>query len=184
MLKNKLWLHQIVLFGVLGLLVFLSWLRGVFVFDLNLLWWLLGAVLGFLFVFGDRIIYSLVSKPDETLSIEIKEMFGQGRVKGGLELLLNERYDQKELVMRSALFLILWIVMALFTMTSVTNDFARGLVLGIGIHLEFDLLYDYFLDKERLDLWFWQIKRTLEPEEKMWFVVLSASLFVLLAIAL
>lgn len=181
MVKNKLVLHQIVLFGFLGILVLWSVIRGSFVFNLDLLWWLLGAVLGFLFVFGDRVVYLLVSNPNEALSIKIKDLLKQNKIGEGTELLLKERYDQKELVMRSFLFLIVWIAMAFFAMTSVVNAFARGLILGIGMHIEFDLVYDYLFDKERLDLWFWQIKRTLEPEEKFWFVVITGFAFILLA---
>ncbi len=181
MVKNKLVLHQIVLFGFLGILVLWSVIRGSFVFNLDLLWWLLGAVLGFLFVFGDRVVYLLVSNPNEALSIKIKDLLKQNKIGEGTELLLKERYDQKELVMRSFLFLIVWIAMAFFAMTSVVNAFARGLILGIGMHIEFDLIYDYLFDKERLDLWFWQIKRTLEPEEKFWFVVITGFAFILLA---
>ena len=170
-----------VLFGVLGVLILWSIFNKNFVFNLNLLWWLLGAAIGFLFVFGDRLVYSLVSRPDETLSVKIKELFVKGRITEGLRLLLAERYDQKELVMRSAMFVVVWVVLAFFTMTSVTNHFARGLVLGIGTHLIFDLIYDFEKDKERLDMWFWQIKRTLEPEEKRWFVVIVSLIYILLA---
>lgn len=184
MFKGKLWLHQLVLFGVVGVLVLLRVVNKTFVFDLNLLWWLLGVMVGFLFVFLDRFVYSVISKPDETLSLRIKELFGQRNFVEGVRLLLAERYDQKELVMRSAMFLVVWIVLAFLTMTSVINFFARGLVLGIGIHLIFDLIFDFVKDKERLDLWFWQIKRTLEPEEKFWFVLIVSVVSSFIAISL
>ena len=174
-------MHQIVLFGVLGAIILWNVLSKQFTFDVSLLWWLLGAMIGFLFVFGDRLVYSLVSRPEETLSVQIRELFVRGKIIEGMKLLLAERYDQKELVMRSFLFLVVWAVLAFFTMTSVTNFFARGFVLGIGTHLIFDLIYDYGNDKERLDMWFWQIKRTLEPEEKRWFVIIVGGIYVLLA---
>jgi hypothetical protein len=184
MFKNKLWLHQMVLFGVLSAIILWNVLNKQFVFNTSILWWLLGAMIGFLFVFGDRLVYSLVSRPEEALSIQIKELFVKGKIAEGLKLLLAERYDQKELVMRSFLFLVMWAVLAFFTVTSVTNFFARGLVLGIGTHLIFDLIYDYRNDKERLDMWFWQIKRTLEPEEKRWFVIIMGGIYILLAFSL
>ncbi len=140
--------------------------------------------MGFVFVFSDRLFNSLVAKPNEVLNVRIKDLFSQGKVTGGLKLLLEERYDQRELVMRSFLFIIVWVILAIFTMTSVTNFFARGFVLGIGIHLIFDLIYDFITDKERLDMWFWQIKRTLEPEEKRWFVVIALVIFIFLAFSL
>lgn len=184
MFRNKLWLHQIVLFGVLGLLILWSIFDRSFIFSVSLLWWLLGALVGFVFVFSDRLFNSLVAKPNEVLNVRIKDLFLQGKVTGGLKLLLEERYDQRELVMRSFLFIIVWVILAIFTMTSVTNFFARGFVLGIGIHLIFDLIYDFITDKERLDMWFWQIKRTLEPEEKRWFVVIALVIFIFLAFSL
>ena len=184
MLKGKLWLHQMFLFGVLGVLILWSVLNSTFVFNISLLWWLLGAMIGFLFVFLDRFIYSVVSKPNETLSLRMKELFGQTKFVEGVRLLLIERFDQKELVMRSAMFMVVWIVLAFFTTTSVMNFFARGFMLGIGTHLVFDLAYDFVKDKERLDLWFWHIKRTLEPEEKRIFVVVVGVIYILLAFSL
>ncbi len=181
MFKGKIWLHQIVIFGVLAVLVFWSVINRSFIFNLGLLWWLLGALIGFLFVFLDRFFYSVISNPNETLSLRLKELFGQRNYLEGVKLLLAERYDQKELVMRSFMFVVVWIVLAFFTMTSVVNFFARGLMLGIGTHLIFDLIYDFTHDKERLDKWFWQIKRTLEPEEKFWFVVIVSVIYLLIA---
>lgn len=181
MFKGKLWLHQLSLFGVLGVLVLWSVINRSFVFNINLLWWLLGAMIGFLFVFFDRFAYNLISNSKETLGLRFKEVFDRRNFIEGMKPLLAERYDQKELVMRSAMFLVVWIVLAFFTATSVANFVARGFVLGIGTHLIFDLIYDFFYDKERLDIWFWQIKRTLEPEEKRWFVIVMSGIFVLLA---
>ena len=181
MFKGKLWLHQLVLFGVIGVLILWSIITKNFVFNINLLWWLLGAMIGFLFVFLDRVVYDLFSNPDEKLSVKMSGFFGQGRFLENVRLLLTEQYDQRQLVMRSFLFLVVWIVLAFFTATSVMNFFARGFVLGIGTHLVYDLIYDFFGDKERHDLWFWQIKRTLEPDEKRWFVVIAGVVYLLLA---
>ena len=181
MFKGKIFLHQIVLFGVLGVLILRSIIVGSFVFNISILWWLLGAMVGFLFVFCDRVVNNLFLDSNNTLSSKIKEAFGKKSFAEGIKLLLAERYDQKELVMRSFLFLIVWDVLAFFAATSVINFFARGLILGIGTHLIFDLIYDYVQDKDRLDQWFWQIKRTLEVEEKKWFVVISVIVYILLA---
>jgi len=181
MFKGKLWLHQMVLFGVLGVLVLWSVINKSFVFNISLLWWLLGAMIGFLFVFLDRIVYGFFSESNGTLSLWIKELFNQKNIPERARLLLAERYDQKELVMRSAMFVVVWVVLAFFTATSVANFFARGFVLGIGTHLMFDLIYDFSKDKERLDQWFWQIKRTLELEEKFWFVAIAGVVYILLA---
>jgi hypothetical protein len=181
MSKGKLWLHQLVLFGLLGVLILWSVFNKVFVFNINLLWWLLGAVVGFLFVFLDRVFYSIFSKPEEASSLKLKELFARKNFVGGISLLLSENYNLKEAAMRSAMFVVTWVVLAFLTVTSVPNFFARGLMLGIGTHLVFDLIYDFKTNKERFDQWFWHIKRTLEPNEKVVFVYIIGIVYLLLA---
>jgi hypothetical protein len=182
MFKDKVALHQYVLFAVLIFLLLLKVLTGNFVFNLSLLWWLLGSIVGFLFVFSDRLIYSFLMKPEDALKTRLKDLFGENTFVSGLMALLNEKHEQKEMVMRSFLFLVVWLIMALLTITSVSSPFARGFMLGIGVHLFFDLIYDYFWNHFKFDLWFWQIKREVTAEEKRWFVMLTSTLFVLLAI--
>ncbi len=180
-MRDKVSLHQLILFGILLLLILFKVVTGNFVFGLDLLWWLFGAVIGFLFVFTDRFVYSFLMKPDEALGVRLRDLFGQNKFSQGLLTLLNERHEQKELIMRSFLFLVVYLVLALLAVTSVSSSFGRGFILGIGIHLVFDLVYDYFLNKTRFDLWFWQIKREVGSEEKRWFVILISIIFGLLA---
>ena len=180
-MKDKISLHQYVLFGFLALMILGKILSGSFTFDLGLLWWLLGAVVGFLFVFTDRFVYSFLMKPDEALGTRLKDLFVGKKFDEGLILLLNERHEQKELVMRSFLFVVVWVVMAILTLTSIISPFGRGFMLGIGIHLVFDLIFDYFWNKERFEQWFWQIKRVVSPEEKRWFVIIVSTAFILLS---
>lgn len=182
MFKDKLMLHQYVLFGVMGFLVLLGLVTGNFVFGVNLLWWLLGGVLGFLFVFSDRLVNSFLTNPSESMGLRLKELFGQRKFGEGMMMLLSERHEQKELVMRSFLFLLVWVILAFFTITSVNSQFARGFMLGIGTHLVFDFVYDYFWNKERFNNWFWQIKRTLDEKEKMWIVVGLVVIYIFLVV--
>ncbi len=181
-MRDKVTLHQLVLFGFLIFLILFKIITRNFVFGLDLLWWLLGAVIGFLFVFTDRFIYSFLMKPNEALGMRLKDLFGQNKFSEGVLTLLSERHEQKELVMRSFLFLVVYLVLALLAVTSVSSSFGRGFILGIGIHLVFDLIFDYFWNHERFDLWFWQIKRVVNPEEKRWFVILVSIIFGLLSL--
>lgn len=118
--------------------------------------------------------------PGEALGIRLRELFGEKKFTEGLIMLLNERHEQKELVMRSFLFLLVWIVLALLTVTSVNSQFARGFMLGIGTHLIFDFVYDYFWNKERFNTWFWQIKRVVGEDEKKWMVIGLSVIYIVL----
>ena len=180
-MKNKVLLHEVVLFGAIVSLVAWKLLVRNISFDVSLLWWILGMMIGFMFIFLDRFIYTLVTHTTDSLSIKIKELFNNKKIFEGVSVLVNERREQRELVMRSFLFVAVWVILGLFTMTSSLNSFSRGFMLGIGTHLIFDLSTDFVLDKRRFDLWFWQIKREVGKDEKNWFFGLAVLFYVLLA---
>lgn len=171
-MRNKVIWHQVVLFAVLIVLTVLRLLFGRTLINLDLLWWWFGGVVGFLFVFSDRLVYALANNPGEVLSLQIKELFSKGHLAAGLALTFAERDKQKHLMMRSALFLVVWVILAIFTATSVANSFSRGLILGLGTHLVFDMIWDYFGSGRDIDLWFWQIRKVTNTEID-WFFRIS-----------
>ena len=178
---NKILLHQYVLFGVLGLLVLRTVIATGFSINLGILWWLMGAMIGFLFVYVDSFVFSLMMKPNESITDRLKEFFDKRNIKHNIALLIEERLEHKQQIMRSFLFLVTWMVLGFLTMTSIVNDFSRGFILGIGTHLVFDLVYDYFYDKANFDLWFWQIKRELSHEEKRNVLIFVSFVYFVLA---
>lgn len=163
---NKILLHQYVLFGILGILVVRTLIGSGFYIDLGLLWWLLGSIIGFLFVFVDSFVFGLLTHANEVWTDRLKAFFDKRMLRQNIESLLNENQEPKMQIMRSVLFLFVWGILGFLTMTSIVNDFSRGFILGIGTHLVFDFVYDYFYDRKRYDKWFWQIKRELSHEEK------------------
>lgn len=168
--ERKLVLHQLVLFTVLIVLTLYRLATRSWQLDSSVILWWLGAILGFSFVFLDRIIYAFWQHPEETLSLKLKEIFGGGRFVTGLSTLLSERQTQQHLMMRSVLFLFVWVAMGFLALTSVSALFGRGFMLGLGVHLTFDLLTDTLANRRDLKLWFWQVKRDI-PESEMKMVV-------------
>lgn len=150
-------------------------LSGTWTIGIDILYWWLGGVIGFLFVFCDRLIYELVTNPGRTMNTKIKQLFGEGRLVRGMVAILGEREREDRLMMRSVLFLAIWVVLAFWVVSSVSSMFARGLVMGLGTHLVFDLLWEYSKNKEGINDWFWQIKRVVNENEKR-MVVLTASM--------
>ena len=163
---KKLFWHQVVLFGVLTLLTLRRYLTGAVGFNMLLLLWL-GGIVGFLFVFADRLVYAFMSHPEEALSLKLKELFGKGKIVNGLALALTEREKQDKLVMRSVLFVIVWAILTILTLTSIANTFSRGFMLGLGTHLVFDLGWDYFYAPKDINLWFWQIRNVTHVEKNV-----------------
>lgn len=173
---SKIIWHEIILVSVLLILSGWRLWQGRWVIEVDILKWWLGAILGFLFVFLDRLAASAVADPDKVLETKLKEVGGKGKMKKGLATLLVDRGEQDKLIMRTALFLVVWVVLALLSVTSVVSFEARGFVLGIGTHLVFDLIWDYFKDRERLSRWFWQSKGNFSEKEMeifFWLIVVT-----------
>ena len=177
--KKIIW-HEIVLVSVLLILSGWRLWQGRWVIEVDVLKWWLGAILGFLFVFLDRLAAMAVAEPEKVLEIKLKEVGGKGKMKKGLVSLLTDRGKEDKLIMRTALFLVVWVVLALLSATSVASFGARGFVLGIGTHLVFDLIWDYFKDKERLSRWFWQSKGNFSEKEMEVFFWLIVAAYVLI----
>lgn len=177
---KKIFWHEIVLVSVLLILSGWRLWQGRWVIEVDVLKWWLGAILGFLFVFLDRLAAMAVAEPEKVLEIKLKEVGGKGKMKKGLMSLLTDRGKEDKLIMRTALFLVVWVVLALLSATSVASFGARGFVLGIGTHLVFDLIWDYFKDKERLSRWFWQSKGNFSEKEMEVFFWLIVAAYVLI----
>lgn len=181
-MKNKLLWHQVVLIGVLLLLTGLRLLMGRWAVNMDILWWWLGGILGFIFVFCDRFIHVIVTNPKDAMSLKLKDLWRGGRVAESFALTVTERATQANLVMRSALFTGAWIILGVWAMTSIVNSFSRGFVYGIGLHLIFDLWWDYYIDKNgKIREWFWQIKRTLPDNEIKLFVLITGGAFLIIS---
>ena len=155
-------------------------MTGQWTMGIGVLWWWLGGVLGFVFVFFDWLIQLMVMEPSKVFEVKVKEILKKGKIKSVSGSVLAERQKKLKLVMKSALFLFVWLVMGFFTLSSVAGAFSRGFMLGLGTHLMFDLVWDYFKAPEKLNNWFWMIKRRLGEEEKRWFVVIVVILYLLI----
>jgi hypothetical protein len=178
---SKFVLHEYWLIGVLLLLTGLRILTKQWIFSVEILWWWLGAIFGFLFVFTDRLIYAFWQQPDDVLSMKLKELFTKGKFFKGLALALQERNEQKNVVIRSLLFLGIWVALAFLTLTSTRELLGRGFMLGLGLHLTFDLVADYWGKGRDIRLWFWQIKKEFTHTEIATVVWGYVILFVLIA---
>lgn len=172
--------HQVCLFALMLLLTGWRLLSGRWVFGVGVLWWWLGGVLGFMFVFFDWFVQLMVMEPGKVFDVKLKKILKRENIKAGLVAVLEEREKKSRLVMKSALFLLVWLVMGFFTLSSIASAFGRGFMLGLGTHLMFDLVWDYFKTPEKLDNWFWMIKRRLDWEEKRWFVGIVVVLYLLI----
>jgi len=148
----------------------------------DLLSWFSGALLGGYFIKLEQIVYVYYIHPDEILSLDAKRMIQEKRKKEVLQL-LREGVTEQRLAFRSALFQVVWLVLAFFTLTSTAGVFGKTLVMAIGLHLLLDEWEDLLKGKSLYWL-FWQIKRTVSEKEQKMFVWIMTGLFAGLSLLL
>lgn len=117
------------------------------------------------FIFVERLLYVYYSRPHEQLSEQVKQLMRIRRYWDGLRLLHARRAEQSRLIVRSVVFMAVWVPMAIFVITSTGSMLASGLVMSIGLHLLYDVLLDIG-NVGRLKSWlFWPIQREITDAE-------------------
>lgn len=147
----------------------------IFVFGGLVGWWLLKT---------DRLVSAYFLEPQTQLSYHIRYLVEKFKPLKLFRLLRERKKEQKRLVFRSAFFQVGWLFLAFFTITSTTSFLAKGMVLGLGLHLLFDEIKDWRrkgLNFVR-DWLFWQIKRTVTLKEAKIFLWIMISGFVFLSL--
>lgn len=100
---------------------------------------LVGIPVGVLFVWIDVVVEAYLHPGSQTTRLFKRTMHGDGgafdRVRRTVMLIRSLAARDTHLCSQNVLFAGLWVVMALFGLTSTTSAFGKGLVLGIGFQL-------------------------------------------------
>lgn len=109
----------------------------------------------------DRLTYVFWVRPDEPLSIEVIRLAGEGKWFRALKVLGERRREQVKLSLNNVLFMMAWVVVATFLLTSSRSPMSMGLVLGVG----WGVLFDIYTDWKRRDYLilrlFWPVRRVV-----------------------
>lgn len=148
----------------------------------ELVLWFSGAAAGAYLIKIEQLVYVYFVHPNEVLSLDIKELLKQ-KNKKEVWRLLRERVGEQRLAFRSALFQVVWVVLAFFTFTSTASILGKALVMAVGLHLLLDEWEDV-LGKKGLFWLFWQIKREISLREQKYFLWLMTGVFGILSLLL
>lgn len=141
--------------------------------------WLLGVTIGVLLLFIDRIVYTY-SYPGTQIAQQFTWYWQQKKYISALTLLYDRRLEAERLTFRSSLFIIMWIPLAFFALTSTSVLFGKGVVMGIMLHILSDSWRLHKADPRRLHLrLFWLIKREVTDEERLTFLWITTAIFTL-----
>jgi len=170
----------------LGYAIFIMAIRGNWwPFAISTVWhwtgWILGVVVGVLILFLDRVAYTYAF-PEEQLSQQFAWFVKNKKYGQGLAVLDLRRQEQEKLTFRSALFIAIWVPLAIFALTSTSGLFGKGVVMGLMLHILMDAWRMNKLNPASLDRrLFWQIKRQFTQEERLVLLTVVTGIFVWLS---
>jgi len=88
-------------------------------------------------------------------------------------------------IINSFLFHVAWIVLAIFTLTSTSVYFGKGLLMGLGFYMVLSSWRKYQQSCEVFhDQTFWQIARPITAKETQYYLYIFISFFALISIFL
>ncbi len=143
---------------------------------------LIGLLLGFGLFFLDRVFDVFFIRPETEFSQLVREEWKKRRIWSMFSTILSGKELQEKLITRSVFFLIAYVAVAIFVLTSTGSILGIGLVLGIGFHFCVDFIR-YRSDLEKFNRHFlWQVKRKFAQQEVLSLVISFCLFFALLSL--
>lgn len=140
---------------------------------------MVGVVAGVLILFADRIVYTY-SYPSAQISQQFAWYIKEKKYGSAFELLDARRLEQERLTFRSSLFMVIWVPLSFFALTSTTGLFGKGVVMGLMLHILSDAWRLQRVEPRRLHVrLFWLIKREIRDEERLVFLWTMTAIFVI-----
>lgn len=139
---------------------------------------ILGAGIGWLVAWADKIAFVYILHPEAQVSQYFQYQVKQKNWKGAWESLKTRGKEMNKLTTRSVLFQLTWVVLGVFAITSVGSWFGRALVMAVGARILYEEWQEYFKDKNLLkQRLFWQIKREITATELKIYLITMTIIF-------
>ncbi|MBI3397039.1 hypothetical protein HY045_01035 [Candidatus Woesebacteria bacterium] len=141
-------------------------------FNLNVIWFFVGGVLGTFLPDVDHFIYIYYLAPQELTSQRATTMLGRGNVWAALDLLTDTRYERSKLIFHTVVFQAVFTLLAFLVVTSSGSLLGKGLVLAFLLHFVVDQFID-LIKIETLTNWFSSLNINLTKEKMTLFWVFN-----------
>lgn len=141
---------------------------------INIINIILGGAVGWLLPALDKIAYIYILHPEAQISQYLKWQLEKRQFKVFWETLKRRQAELDKLTTRGILFQIVWLVLAIFTVTSVPGWFGRALVMVLGIRILLEEWRDWLKNKNVLrQKLLWQIKTEWQNQELKWYLIVK-----------
>lgn len=146
--------------------------------SLSYLPFLYGALIGALMPMLDHLVYVYGLHPEELTSQRVRAYFSKGNIVAGTNLLMTSFSERTKLILHTAHFQIIFVIVSFLIVSSGASVFGRGVVLAFLLHLVVDQIIE-LNDKGNIDGWFSVLPITLTKTQQIWYVAAnSVALFV------
>jgi len=133
---------------------------------------ILGALIGWLIPWLDKIAYIYILHPEAQVAQYVKYQIDQKQWRAAFNSLNRRAKDFDQLTTRGILFQLAWVVLAFFAVTSAAGWFGKTLVLTLGLRILLEEWSEYVKDREVLkQKLFWQIKREFSDSELKFYLI-------------
>ena len=176
MVKKQLSYYYLATFA---LFTIVSLLRGWYTSPIFIAFWFGGAV-GAILPDIDHLIYVYFMRPQDVTSQRAMSLMEQKKIGATFNLLYRTQNERSKLIFHSALFQILFTVLAFLVITSSSSLFGRGLVLAFLLHLCIDQYFD--LHRGNFMAWFNNFPLKLKTNEQQLYWLAAFSSILILAL--
>ena len=144
----------------------------------NVVGLVIGGGLGWGVPFLDVVAYIYILHPETQVAQVVGYQIKSRQLRQAFDTIKRRQGELEKLTTRSALFQVVWVVLAVFTVTSVPNWFGKALVMGLGLRILVDEWRLWFKDKDKLKKQlFWQIKREISIDELKWYMYVMTGIY-------
>lgn len=141
----------------------------------------IGLYLGFCLTLIDRLLHALYVEPDDEFSKKVQHALSKNQYFQIFKLIWREGpFEQAGLISRSTIFMLTYMALAVYVVTSSNSVFGIGFVLGIGLHYCLDLILYHTNQQFFEEQFLWQIKRKFKSSEIKWLIAGFLFYFVML----
>lgn len=142
----------------------------------------IGVVMGVNILLLDRFLHAFYLYPEHDFNQLLQEEWRKKNWKGLLHVFRQAEPFQEQLMTRSMVFLLCYLFLAIFVLTSTGSVIGMGVILGMGLRYVVDFWRLSKAPEQFTKQFLWQVKRSVTPQEIRTMVVGSTVLFLVITL--
>jgi hypothetical protein len=154
--------------GVVVFLIVLTLVKRWFSYSYALVW--LGVLFGYYLPFIDHLFYAYILRPDSEVSknirnmISIRNLISIKKIRGLITYVNETREQREKLIIHTAYFQVVFMILTFYVLSSSGSMFGRGLVYGFSLKLLLGQVLQY-LEKKEITNWFTEMPFSMDQHK-------------------